>query len=148
MNAGNLGHPHESPTGNHPESKREKTADASVPEFRPNPNAAKRAGLTARDIARLQAQTQLVGASLFEVPKFERVNYVDPRDVRGSHRAQAAAKLVGQPLPAPSETRFNAHTRESTGSSAIAAPVAAMEKAIALHEAVEGVAPVLGERKA
>ena len=147
MKSGNLGHPHESPTDKYPESKRETVADASGPEFRPNANAAKRAGLTARDVIRLKAQAQLVGANLFEVPKFERASYVDPRDVRGSHRAQAAAKLVGQPLPSPSEARFQAHTRESTGSSAIAAPVVAMEKAIALHEAAEGVAPVLGERK-
>lgn len=148
MNAGNLGHPHESPTSNHPESKRETVADASVPEFRPNPNAAKRAGLTGREVLRLRAQAQLEGASLFEVPKFERVTHVDPRDIRGSHRAEAAAKLAGQPLPAPSERRYSAHTRELTESRAIAAPVAAMEKAIALHEAAGGVAPVSGERKA
>lgn len=139
MNTGHLGHrqPHQPPTDDHTPATPQANGTTGASTAPQNPNAARRAGMTGRDLARLAALARLEGQPLVAIPRAERAVHVDPRDVQGSHRAHAAAALEGRAPPAPSSARPQPTRTHVVATAGLEAAMAALEDAVRAYHVWE-----------
>lgn len=139
MNTGHLSQhqPHQPPTDDHTTATPQAAGAAGTAAPQQNPHAARRLGVTGRDVARLAARARLEGQTVLEVPRGERPVRVDPRDVQGSHRAHAAATLEGRAPPAPTNARLQPTQTRAVATAGLGAAMAALEEAVRAYRATE-----------